>query len=106
MDSSPEYKAFSKLFADLADSVDASTVAPLAFSRDLLSRNERDAATNRMHTERDRMEVILKAVEKRILSNPQAFYTFVDLLEQELAFKSVVKKLNGMHMTCSLSHRT
>ncbi len=92
---SPEYKAFQAMYATLHCALDPSAVAPPAFSRDLLTTNEKAAATNRLHTDADRMEGLLNAVEKRILADPRAFHTFVDVLKDEGAFSALVDKLNG-----------
>lgn len=95
MATSAEYKAFKSLYAYLRDGLEPGTLAALAFSRDLLTRSERDAATNQMHTDVDRMEKLLNAVEKRILAEPRQFYAFVETVEEESTFDEVATKLRA-----------
>ncbi len=92
---SPEYKAFQAMYATLRSGLDPSTVAPMMFSCDLLTPNERDSAMNRMLIDGDRTEEILKAVERRLLADPQTFHSFVEVLGQTEAFSALVEGLRG-----------
>ncbi len=67
----------------------------MMFSSDLLTHNEKDSAMNRMLIDSDRMEEILKAVEKRIRADPQTFHTFVEVLGHTEAFSALVEGLRG-----------
>lgn len=95
MADSPEFKAFQEVYVTMKNALDPASVAPSAFSRDLLTSNEKAAATNKMHTEGERMEELLKAIERRIIADPQTFQTFVDVLRDEPAFANVLEKLQG-----------
>ncbi len=95
MANSPEYKKFKSLYAYLKDTLEPDTLAPLAFSCNLLTRNERDAATNKTHPEGDRMEELLKAVERRILADPKQYQTLVEAVEEEPTFNDVALKLRS-----------
>ncbi len=92
---SPEYKAFQAMYATLRSGLDPSTLAPMMFSCDLLTPNERDSAMNRMLIDGDRTEEILKAVERRIRADPQAFHSFVEVLGHTEAFSALVEGLRG-----------
>ncbi len=92
---SPEYKAFQDMYATLGSGLDPSTVAPMMFSRKLLTPNERDSAMNRMLIDGERTEEILKAAERRIRVDPQAFHTFVEVLGRTEAFSALVEQLRG-----------
>ncbi len=92
---SPEYKTFRAMYAALRSGLDPSTVAPMMFSCELLTPNERDFAMNRMLIDGDRMEEILKAVERRLRADPQNFHTFVEVLGHTKAFSALVEGLRG-----------
>ena len=100
MESTPEYRAFQYHYGDLKIGLDPASVAPYAFARGLLTREENNKATHIPYTSDEKMTVILTAVGGKILGDPTAFHTFVEILELELAFNTLVEKLKRMLGDC------
>ena len=96
MDTSPEYQTFRQHYDELKTGLDPSSVVGTAFARDLLSREERNAASHTQYTDDEKLDKLLGAVERRIAVDKRAFHTFMEVLEEEPAFQHLVEKLKGV----------
>lgn len=96
MNASPEYRTFVQHHSYLKTSLDPCTVVAMAYSVDLLTQHEHSEATYRHHSDDERLETFLNALDRRIAGNPDAFHTFVDMvLEGEPTFQPLAEKLKS-----------
>lgn len=97
MNTSPEYRTFVQHYGNLQTSLDPRTVVATAYSENLLTQREHNEATSVHRGDDERLELFLKALDRRIAENPDAFHTFVDkVLEGEPVFHHLVEKLMSM----------
>ncbi len=92
---SPEYKAFTRSYGYLRDTLTAKDVVPVASSNGLLTKTERKAALHSSYEDCEKNDKLLEAIEKRILANPENFHKFVRLLEDD--FCDATQELRGMY---------
>ena len=64
-------------------SSDLSRVTGELYAKGIISNETRSKASNAMHIETERTEVLLRAVESKIRVEPLAFKVFVQILESE-----------------------
>ena len=93
--SSPEYETFKQHCQDLKIGLDPSSVVVSAFAKDLLTREERDEAAHAHYTDYRKVENFLSAIDKRIAVKPDAFHTFMEVLEGEPTFDPLAEKLKS-----------
>ena len=99
MASSQEFLAFRKSYNILVKSVDPDHLAPVLYSNGLLSRTAYEK-TKASIISLQRVHIILKDLEKRILVNPLSFYELLDVLKNESpAMKAVGEKMQGYNNT-------
>ena len=88
-----EYRTFKRLYATLKSGLGQSSIVDEAYSRDLITRQERDD-TNRVGLTLDeRNGKILDTVELRIKDDSRNYYVFLEILKQETTFSHLVDKL-------------
>ena len=94
---SAEARAFRKCYSLLADGIsDAGWLAVQLYSKELIGRDLRTEAQKPSIRERVKIEELLSAVEKRILSNPATtFRLFVDVLRDEPSLQHLATKLES-----------
>ena len=63
------------------------------YAKGIISNETRSKASNAMHIEEERTEVLLRAVESKIRVEPLAFKVFVQILESELYTKNQADSL-------------
>ena len=63
------------------------------YAKGLISSSERDDAVYKMHSEGDRMDWLLLAVEKAIRIDKMNFYTFLDILDKVSKYKYLVHNI-------------
>lgn len=95
MATSPEYQTFKQHYDELKIGLDPSSVVDKAFARDLLSREERNAASHTHYTDDEKLDKFLGALDRRIAVDKAAFHTFMEVLEAESAFQHLTDKLKG-----------
>ena len=71
------------------------TVAPLAYSKELITDDVLDKATMETRSARQNALSFLTAIRDCIQVDPQAFYAFLDVLRSEPAFAALVAKLEA-----------
>ena len=82
-------------YAVLRDQVNPSDIAAHLYAKDLISRSERADADNKMHSDGDRMDRLLPAVERAIEIDKKNFYTFLDILEGVSKYKCLVESMRN-----------
>ena len=92
---SKEEQALTKYYAELREKVNPSDIAAHLYAKGLISRNERADANNKMHSEGDRMDRLLPAVERAIEIDNKNFYTFLDILDGDPKYKRLVQSMRG-----------
>ena len=95
---SKEKQVLRRYYAELRDQVNPSDIAAHLYAKGLISRNERDDAGNKMHSDGDRMDRLLPAVEQAIEIDKKTFYTFLDILDGVPKYTCLVE---GMRDTIS-----
>jgi len=94
MATTPEYQTFKRHYEDLRVGLVPSSVVTRAYSKDLLTREERNAATYTHFTDDEKLDKFLAAVDKRITLGPDAFHAFMEVLE-EAGCQQLVEILKG-----------
>ena len=92
---SNEEQAFRRYYAQLREKVNPSDIAAHLYSEGLISRNERDDADNKMHSDGVRMDKLLPAVERAIEIDKKNFYTFLDILDLVPKYKCLVQSMRS-----------
>lgn len=92
---SPECQTFKLHYQELKLGLDPASVVDSAFAKGLLTREERDAAAHPLYTDYEKLDKFLSAVDKRIAVKPDAFHTFMEVLDGEPAFDDLAEKLKG-----------
>ena len=90
---SKEELALRRYYAELRDQVNPSDIAAHLYSKGLISRSERDDAGNKMHSDVDRMDKLLPAVERAIEIDKKTFNTFMDILDRVPKYKCLVQSM-------------
>ena len=93
MPSSKEEQALRTHYAELREQVNPSDIAAHLYAKELISRNERADADNKMHSESDRMDRLLTALERAIDIDKKNFYTFMDILGRVSKYKFLVQSV-------------
>ena len=92
--------------------VDPENIVPVLYSNGLLTKEEKQKATQQSSTACQRLEEIFKAMERRVHVDPQCFHTLLQALSKESATKGVAKKMKGkptsfsimvQHFTCTFT---
>ena len=94
---SAECRAFRKCFSVLADGIsDPGRLAIQLYSRELIGPDLRTEAQKPTARERVKIEELLSAVEKHIMSSPASkFREFVDVLRSEPSLQHLATKLES-----------
>ena len=95
LEPSKEEQAFRRHYAELRDQVNASDIAACLYAKSLISCNQRDDAGNKMHSDGDRMDRLLPAVEQAIKIDKKNIYTFLDILERVSKYKCLVQRMRN-----------
>ena len=103
MDQSLEYKALRKGATILKGCVSPDDIVTPLFDKELLTPQERDRANATHLTPNQRMEEVYLALERRVKVEPAAFWTIIDILEEESALAPVAEKLKKL---CIAKHPT
>ena len=106
MATSPEYQTFKHHYDELKTGLDPSSVVDKAFARDLLSREERNAASHTHYTDDEKLDKFLGALDRRIAVDKAAFHTFMEVLDEEPAFQHLVDKLKGEFIPSDVVQQT
>ena len=88
-----EEQTLRRYYGELRDQVNPSDIAPDLYSEGLISLSEKDDAANKMHSEGDRMDKLLPAVERAIEIDRKNFYTFMDILDRVPKYKCLVQSM-------------
>ena len=95
MSLSRESRALRKSYEVFTSEVDPDTVIKKLYSRLLLTRNERERATQKMLTKSQQLEEVFECLERRVSTDPSAFNTLVQVLLEESVLEGVGKKMQG-----------
>ena len=90
---SKEEQVLRRYYAELRDQVNPSDIAAHLYSKGLISRNERADAGNEVHSEGNRMDKLLSAVERAIEIDKKKFSTFLDILDRVDKYKCLVQSM-------------
>ena len=99
MERSLEYKVLRKGATILKDCVSPDDIVTPLFNKDLLTPQERSGANAGHLTPTQRMEKVHLALERRVKVEPTAFWTIIDVLENEPALAPVAEKLRKLWIT-------
>ena len=98
---SVEQRAFRRCHQVFHDGVDPSSLVPVLYSKSLLTPEEREKAIHSTATDRERIQAILTALERRISIEPRPFHVMLAALESEPALNAVGHRIKGEHITAS-----
>ena len=92
---SVEQRAFRRCHQVFHDGVDPSSLVPVLYSKSLLTPEERERAIHSTATDRERIQAILTALERRISIEPSPFHVMLAALMSEPALDAVGCKIEG-----------
>ena len=100
---SAEYRAFRKCFSVLADGItDPGRLAVQLFSKELIGRHLRKETQKQAIEKRDKIVMLLSAVEDQIEANPATkFREFLDVLHNEPSLQHLATRLEDTHRELS-----
>ena len=88
-------RALTRSYERFIDSVDPDSLVPVLYSNMLLTREERERATQTTETANQRLQVILMALERRISADPNVFHTLLTALMTKPALEAVGREMKG-----------
>ena len=86
---SVESKAFTRSYKIFKDGVDPDYLVKVLTSNLLLTREEREKAVQKTETDSQKLEEVVKALERRISADPTVFHTVVQAITAEPALEAV-----------------
>lgn len=92
---SAECITFRKCHKIFQDGVDPDNLVTVLYSKLLLTREERQRATQRTATDSQKLQEILTALERRISTDPNNFHVILQALTAEPALKAVGDQIKG-----------
>ena len=92
---SVESRAIRRSYKIFKDSVDPDNLVKVLYSKMLLTREERQKAMQRTETDSQKLEEVVKALERRISADPTVFHTVVQAVMVEPALEAVERKMIG-----------
>ena len=95
----PEFRALQKCNDLFTRSLDPENLAPVLYSRGLLTLQEKERATQQTSTSSQKLDEIFKGMMRRVCVNPQCFKTILEALSEEQANKFVAKRIKGNNIT-------
>ena len=93
--SSVSLRAFRRGYKIFKDGVDPDTLENVLYSSLLLTSAEHEKAIQPTATDTQKLQDILKALERRIRTDPNNFNILLKCLMEEPALEGVAKKLQG-----------
>ena len=75
--------------------MDPDYFATVLYSKLLLTREEHEKATQTTATDSQKLQEILKALERRISADPSVFDTVLHTLNKEPALETVARQVKG-----------
>ncbi|CAI8033293.1 hypothetical protein GBAR_LOCUS18777 [Geodia barretti] len=94
---SVEQRAFRRCHQVFHDGVDPSSLVPVLYSKSLLTPEEREKAIHSTATDRERIQAILTALERRISIEPTPFNVMLAALESEPALNAVGHRIKAIY---------
>jgi hypothetical protein len=94
---SVEQRAFRRCHQVFHDGVDPTSLVPVLYSNNLLTREERERAIHSTATDRERIQAILTALERRISIEPSPFHVMLAALMSEPALNAVGRKIKAIY---------
>lgn len=91
----PESRALRRSYEVFTSEVDPSTIIKKLYSKFLLTRSERERATQRTLTKHQQLEEVFDCLERRVSTDPSVFNTLVNMLLEESALEGVGNKMLG-----------
>ena len=95
----PEFRALQKCNDLFTRSLDPENLAPVLYSRGLLTLQEKERATQQTSTSSQKLDEIFKGMMRRVCVNPQCFKTILEALSEEQANTFVAKRIKGNNIT-------
>ena len=92
-------RALRKSYQIFSDGVDPDHFATVLNSKLLLTREEFQRTTQRTETDHQKLQEILKALERRISVNPNVFRTMLEVLLAEPALEEVGHRIEGVFLS-------
>ena len=92
---SVELIALRKSYATFISGADPDYLVKALYSKKLLTGNEKEKATQRMLTDGEKLEILFKALERRVSTTPDSFHTMMQVLKEEPAMRGVFDKIKG-----------
>ena len=88
-------RAFRRSYKLFKESVDPDNLVKVLYSNMLLTRDEREKAVQMTETDSQKLEEVVKALERRISADPTVFNTVVQALVAEPALEAVGHQMKG-----------
>ena len=82
-------------FAKLRENVNPDDISTHLFANDMITKSEKAELDNVTLTQQGRMDKLLAAVQRAISINPQMYETFLDILDQNARYSTLVKEMRG-----------
>ena len=88
-------RALRRSYKLIKDGVDPDNLVKVLYSNMLLTREEREKAVQMTETDSQKLEEVVKALERRISANPTVFHTVVQAIMAEPALEAVGHQMKG-----------
>ena len=88
-------RAFRRSHKLFKDGVDPDNLVEVLYSKMLLTREEKAKAVKMTETDSQKLDEIVKALERRISANPTVFHTVVQAIMAEPALEAVGHQMKG-----------
>ena len=86
---------FRRFFEQLRVNVHPDDISTDLFINDVITKSEKSEIDLPQYTQYKRMDKLLEAVQRAINIDPQNYEIFLDILDKEIKYSVLVKKMRG-----------
>ena len=90
-----EYRALRKSHSFFINTGDPGCIAPGLYIQNLLTKSEMEKSRQQSLTNREKLNELYTAVERRVCAEPEKFYKLLEVFEEEPAMSDIAERMKG-----------